>query len=264
MNLLTYTPRQVLTAAQRLRLLRGGQRLLSPACTQSRVLASYARDWLERQLPATGATHARLQSLGQALAADPGLQSRYRALLETLGCDPHTVAVDRPRLRAILPGAEQLAAAQPAFYAHRDTWYANPAAQINLWLPLGDYAATQTFWFWPEAFGCFVANDSARFDYADWQRQTGFQNPNPSPESVYPRAQDCPGQAEGFACQSGDLLLFAAAQLHQTRPNPGPQIRLSLDLRLVWPEDLGPERQAPDPDNQSRGSTLTDYRWLRA
>lgn len=200
----------------------------------------------------------RLAELRQSLPSDPQLQGHYLKLLTSLELDPEQIAIDFPRLRAIVPGAEHLPAAAAVYYAHRDTWYANPAGQINLWLPLRSYPAEQTFLFWPAAFGQAVPNDSAEFDYTAWKSQTGFQAQSQS-EGSYPQALTPPGPALDFACQQGEILLFAAAHLHQTRPNPGPQIRYSLDLRWVWPH-----AQAADPDNQSKGSTLSDYHYLQA
>ncbi len=200
---------------------------------------------------------ARLAVLRQDLQSDPILQGYYLNLMQSLGLAPAQMMIDFPRLRAIIPGAEALPAAAAVYYAHRDTWYANPAGQINLWLPLRSYPAEQTFWFWPAAFGQSVANDSAQFDYQAWKAQTGFQAQSAS-QGEYPRACQPPGQPLGFDCQQGEILLFAAAHLHQTRINPGPQMRYSLDLRWVCPDS-----QAPDPDNASRGSTLSDYGYFQ-
>ncbi|MGV3524857.1 MAG: hypothetical protein ACO1RX_11555 [Candidatus Sericytochromatia bacterium] len=211
------------------------------------------------------ALRTRLGHCREALQQDAVLRQAYAELLLELGLPPAKCRVDLPRLRGIVPGLEGLPAAAPVFYAHRDTWYANPPAQINLWLPLHDCPAAQTFVFWPEAFAQSIANDSAQFDYAKWSQTTGFQAQTHSAESIYPRALTRPpGPAVGFACKRGQPLLFAAAQLHATLPNPGPGLRFSLDLRCVYTPDQRAGLRALDPDNASHGSTLDTYDWLGA
>lgn len=218
---------------------------------------------LHRQLDADTLWEA-ITELRRQFQQDSALRQAYAELLTALGFDLQACAVDVPRLRAVIPGAEHNPAAQPAYFAHRDTWYANPAAQLNLWLPLADYPPQQTFVFWPELFKTPVENDSEAFDYHSWKQRVGFQAAQHQ-NALYPRALQAPEQpATGFACQAGQVLLFAAAHLHQTLPNPGPQIRYSLDLRLV---DLLWQQQgqaAPDPDNGAQGSTLREYTYLGA
>lgn len=249
-----------------------GEILLLPARTASLAVAERAWqclcDTLGTTYPASlheiwspGRLHQALAPLRRSLGDDAALRTAYADLLTVLGLELKRWRVDQPRLRAVIPGAERVPAAAPMFYPHRDTWYANPPGQINLWLPLADYPAAQTFVFWPDRFAAPVANDSERFDYASWKRQTGFQNPAAPADSAYPRALRLPAETPaGFACRRGELLLFAGAQLHATLPNPGPEVRFSLDLRLVCP-DAG---AAPNADNRSRGTTLADYVYLGA
>lgn len=208
--------------------------------------------------------HQAVTRVRRELPQNLELRHSYSRLLTDLGLDLSQWRIDQPRLRAVIPGAERVPAAAPMYYAHRDTWYANPAAQLNLWIPLGDYPAGQTFVFWPEVFTQQVLNDSEQLNYARWKLETGFQNPDPG-GGVYPKALNLPeSEPVGFACQKGDLLLFSGSQLHQTRPNPGPSIRYSLDLRLVCLTDHHTGLGAPDPDNRSQGSTLSEYLYLGA
>ncbi|PIQ28710.1 hypothetical protein COW36_11915 [bacterium (Candidatus Blackallbacteria) CG17_big_fil_post_rev_8_21_14_2_50_48_46] len=168
--------------------------------------------------------------------------------------------VDLPRLRAVAPQMHQIPAAAPAFSAHRDTWYANPAAQINLWIPLGNYAADQCFVFYPDYFEKPVANDSEFFDYQDWLEQVGWQGLQAPPETVYPQALQKPeGPQFGFACQAGQRLLFSGTHLHQPQPNQRDEIRFSLDLRMVSFAAQAAGSGAPQVDNASRGSTWPDF-----
>lgn len=209
--------------------------------------------------------HQAIGHVRRLLPQDAELRAAYLALFEELGLELAAWRIDQPRLRAVIPGAEQVPAAAPMYYAHRDTWYANPPAQINLWIPLADYPAVQNFVFWPECFDREVPNDSAGFDYVAWKQQTGFQNPHAPAGSAYPRALEPPPvPPTGFACRRGERLLFSAAQLHQTLANPGPQLRFSLDLRLVCLADAAAGLGAADGDNRSRGSTLADYAYLGA
>ncbi len=208
--------------------------------------------------------HQAISHVRREVTQDQLLHEAYAQLLKELGLDFSQWRIDQPRLRAVIPGAERLIAAAPMYYAHRDTWYANPAAQINLWLPLADYLANQTFVFWPSVFAELVKNDSEALNYTDWKQKIGFQNPSPR-DGVYPRALELPKSIPTeFACRRGELLFFSGSQLHQTRPNSGPAIRYSLDLRLVCLDDLITSKGAPDPDNHSQGSTLDDYVYLGA
>lgn len=218
--------------------------------------------WHQQLSPET--LHQRLTHLRQMLMDAPEIQAHYKEILRELAFDLAACRVDAPRLRGIAPELEKRPEAAAVFYAHRDTWYANPQSQINLWIPLFDYPREQTFSFWPACFDRAVANDSEQFNYRDWGEKVGFQNPSPPESSVYPQAPTPPETGEqGFACQRGQRLLFAAAQLHRTRPNPGPHMRYSLDLRIVHTEDEKQGRGAPNADNRSRGTTLPSYDYLQ-
>lgn len=262
-----------LDAALRQRLY-AGEILQLPASERSLRLVDDAKNLLQtligtvypeslHEIWSTNQLHQAISHVRRQLTQNEGLRQCYLALMQEMGLDLADWRIDMPRLRAVIPGAEQVAAAAPMFYAHRDTWYANPANQINLWIPLANYPARQTFVFWPEVFEQTVQNDSEQFDYAEWKQNTGFQNPAAPSSSAYPRALTLPQEPPvGFACQCGEPLLFAAAQLHQTLPNPGPEIRFSLDLRLVNLPDHQQGLGAKDPDNRATGSTLSDYNYL--
>lgn len=160
-----------------------------------------------------------------------------------------------PRLRAILPGSEQVEAAAPVFYAHRDTWYANPAGQINGWFALHPVSESETFHFYPSAFASSVDNDSHRFDYDNW---VGFGS-LATTTATYPRALSAPTTVQGFSLEPGQVLFFSAAHLHQTRPQTHSLIRYSVDFRLLHLGDEALGLAAPDLDNRSRGSTRNEF-----
>ena len=204
-----------------------------------------------------GVTRAR-----RALLADEAWASDAAAMLEALGLEPARLLVDAPRLRCVPSDGHRIAAAAPAYYAHRDTWYGNPRAQLNAWLALHDVEEARTFALYLAAHARAVENDSERFDLDDWERRVGFQNPAPGVDAVYPRAfaPETWGPALRFAARRGEVLLFAAAALHATCAHGAGRARFSVDFRVVDLAEHAAGLGAPDPDNRSRGSTLPSYR----
>jgi hypothetical protein len=202
---------------------------------------------------------APLTRLRERLSQPPWRQWS-RDFLSGLGIRVEEFAIDRFRLRGVAPGIHHLPAAAAAFYAHRDTWFANPQSQINLWMPLHDVDEQDSFGFYPQFFDQAVANDSDQFDYADFVRQGGFQNPQS--RLYHPRwLETNPPSDQPVQLQAGQLLLFAASHLHVTRPNVSSQIRFSVDVRLVHRQDHEHGRGAPNVDNRSRGCAVVDYTW---
>lgn len=200
-----------------------------------------------------------LTRLRQTLS-QPVWRGHARDFLAGLGLPLEEFAIDRFRLRSVSPGAHHQPEAAAVFYAHRDTWYANPQAQINLWMPLHDVSGQDSFQFFPEFFDRAVANDSETFDFDRFVAVGGFQNS--AARSAHPRwlvDQPVPGQP--VELKAGHCLLFAAAHLHGTLPNLSQQVRFSIDLRLVHKEDHACGRGAPNADNRSRGSSISGYDW---
>lgn len=189
----------------------------------------------------------------------PHTQNLQRHILkEQLG--ENTWQFDDLRLRAISPLSHQIPQAAPAFYAHRDTWYANPQCQINFWIPLFDYRAEQTFCFYPDYFEHPIANDSERFDYQEWSQHVGWQQKDSPQEATYPRALVAPHtKALGFAAQRGQCLIFSGHHLHQPLPNTTEQTRWSIDFRVVLSHDAHAQKGPSNIDNASQGSTLGDF-----
>lgn len=205
----------------------------------------------------------RFHTLRLSLYQDRRILGLLAQIVTELGHEmgwPERPRVDLPRLRAIVPQMHTLPAAADAFSAHRDTWYANPAAQINLWIPLGNYAAEQTFVFYPELFEVPVANNSVKFDYEDWRANVGWQRLHKPDSAVYPQALEHPSaEPLGFACEAGSRLLFSGTHLHQPLPNQSDQIRYSLDLRLLPFSDFQQNRGALQTDNGAKGSTWKEF-----
>lgn len=208
-----------------------------------------------------GADHfARLQQLRQELGL-AHWRAQCREFLQASGIRLEEFALDRLRLRGVTPGAEKIPAAAAAFYAHRDCWYANPQAQINLWMPLHDVDAECSFGFYPELFAVAVENDSAAFDYQDFVGHGGFQSTAKVPVHPHWTAPEQPEPTHAVELKQGNLLLFSAAHLHRSLPNRSGRTRFSVDLRLVHRQDHARGLGAPNCDNRCRGSALADYTW---
>lgn len=188
----------------------------------------------------------------EALYAQPDLHAQAAAVVAALGMR-EAARVDAPRLRVITAGAEREPAAAPVYVVHRDTWYGCDQAQVNWWIPIFDTPAEQVFVFYPDYFDQAVPNTSARFDYDTWMATIGWHGEAPLDAYPQPTVDVTGAPALRFDCRAGDILLFAAAQLHQTRPNPiADTSRLSVDLRTVI--DGVSELRAPNVDNASRGA----------
>lgn len=214
-----------------------------------------------------------LQRVDEARAAIRADATIHRLVAELFGATACAgMRFDAVRLRAVQHGAHVIPAAAPAYYVHRDTWYANSPAQWNWWLPVYDVEPAQGFAIFPEYFRRPVDNDSGEFDLADWEASGGFQARSPIGR-VFPRAKcaEFPAAvtpAEYFLNQdsisgsgpAGSVVIFAAAHLHGTLPNLSGRTRFSLEIRTVRDADLALGRRAPDPDNRSRGSTLASFR----
>ena len=271
-----FTPLPKLSDAGFRTALYGGAVFMAPAGSAAHAVATHVRAEVERQMPGAdlrtahltledATLRAHLAAARTACAQERSLRIALRALVEALGLDAGTYLFDTPRLRANLPHAHRKPEARAAYVAHRDTWYANPQSQVNLWL--APHACTEdvTFMFYPERFTVPVANDSAAFDYAVWRSTVGWQSGR---AGAYPAALPGAdlGAAVGFACGAADTLMFSAAQLHQSRGHDGPLLRLSLELRLVHVGDHARGLGAPNADNAARGDATTDYlplsRWL--
>jgi hypothetical protein len=252
---------------------------LAPSAA-SRGLATRAWDILEARLGSDARrAHlaldnetflARIREVRRDLGADDAWIDACRAVMHEAGVAPEESAVDVPRLRAVVPGSHRLRAAAPMYLAHRDTWYANPRAQINWWIPLHDIAPDEGFTIFLRALGVAVDNDSERFDYPKWRAEVGWQRPHAPADAAYPGAR---GELDGrdailVAGPRASVTVFAGAHLHRTNPIDGDLIRFSLDFRTVHLADHHAGRGAPCVDDRSRGSTLADFAlpstWLGA
>jgi hypothetical protein len=217
-----------------------------------------AQRQLQFSLPAQE-LYDRIGKVRKALVDSDPVQKLLFALIAAHGFELKANAIDPARLRAVADHGHDNPLAAPAYTAHRDTWYGNPQAQINWWMPLHDVTEGETFAFFPDYFARAVENNSQDFDYDRFMTKVGWQSTS-GVQSVYPSAQvfDRSGILP-FACQAGEIILFAASHLHQTEKNVSGATRLSVDFRTVHVDDQGQGLGAPNVDNRSTGSSLPDY-----
>jgi hypothetical protein len=176
--------------------------------------------------------------------------------------DPLIADLLRPRLMA--HEAHKNGLSPHSTYAHRDTWYANPQQQINVWIPLLDVNEGNSFSFFPDYFDRAIENSSNHFDYIKFKQKAGFQgNVEKIDLSLYPKPlDDIPKDslAKPFAAVAGSLVLFSPSHLHQTVLNESGSSRFSVDFRVVSVDDmLIKDSGAPNVDNDSQGNAAIDY-----
>ncbi len=209
----------------------------------------------------------RVGTVRRELFTAPDVHALLRAVIAAQDLDPSEVAIDPPRLRAILPHGEQNPRAKAVYYVHRDTWYGHPQELVTWWIPLDDLPEDETFVFYPELFARTVVNDSHVFDYDEWTKKgldlrIGWQDREAGVREQYPGVHaelPADARAEGFSCARGANLLFSGAQLHRTLPQDKARARFSADFRVVHLADHREGRGAPNVDDRSRGSALSDY-----
>jgi hypothetical protein len=258
------------------RALYDGRVFLLPATAESQRLVALARERLQEELgdDPRGA-HARFDDaelferigrVRRALYREPAARELLRAMASSVGFDARETAFDPARLRAILHGASSNPRAAPVYYPHRDTWYGHPMSVVTIWTALDDLSADETFVFHPERFRSPVANDSEVFDYdawvaRGWSLKIGWQDRDASLTARYPGVigDGERGEAAGFACKAGEVLLFSGAHFHRTLAQSRGRSRFSLDARLVHLRDQARGLGAPNVDGRSRGTALGDY-----
>ena len=257
-----------------------GRVFLSPGTRAARELAADAWAVIEDALQDAGgaataqfelgdeAFFGRIKELRRHFYCDPAWRRAMGRVAEARGFDMSRARFDPLRLRVVMDGGHRNPKAAPVYGAHRDTWYGHPPSLITWWIPIHDAPAAQTFVFYPDCFEQPVENDSETFDYADWIKdgpdlRIGWQDIEAGRTATFPALLHRPdmrlGPEHGFACSTGDELLFAGTHLHRTLPHDAGRTRYSFDFRLVDTSDLNAGRGAPTVDNRSRGSATVDY-----
>lgn len=242
-----------------------GELQTHPPSPASRALAESARDIVGREFseqPHDMPAEEFRQAVAQArtCVGEPSFQKLAVDLVRELDLPLQDLLLDQVRLRAVPPGLERVEEAAPVFFAHRDTWYGNPACQINAWIPLHRVDGSNSFRFYLDAFERPVKNDSKAFSSTRFKQRGGFGRVKGDQQSVYPRALEvAPGKTWDVELDGDHLLLFSAAHLHQTLPNRSGRVRFSLDFRFYRPGHLQKGLGAPDPDNESEGLMTDEY-----
>jgi hypothetical protein len=187
-------------------------------------------------------------------------------LLAEMGCDPIKTYFDVPRMRTSTSDWYLTTGIAYAWHPHRDTWYSAPGCQINWWIPIYDIVAENGMAFHPRYWTEAIANDSAKYNYQEWNKNFRFsatqylkEDPRPLPRATV--AMDVDAQIR-LICPAGGIILFSAAQMHSSVPNTSGVTRFSIDFRTVHLDDVQNFRGAPNIDSECTGTTMRDY--LRA
>ncbi len=271
--MLSSTPALVDPEMLRRNIFEGGILRVAPTC-ETLQLVEYVERLLQQEFEGLGdlrrlqfvlPTPVLLERLGRVrrrLVDETEAWFHLGTFPQFLHLSREPLAVDALRLRAVLHEGHVVDAAAPAYSAHRDTWFANPHAQINFWVPLHDVGEDETFVFFPDAFGRAVPNDSARFDYARWREEVGWQRTNRPADAIYPTVAGTPdlGPPMRFSASRGEVIVFSAAQLHQPVRQVTGRTRFSVDFRFVVLRDVEAGHGARNVDAACTGSALDDYR----
>ena len=206
------------------------------------------------------ALSALVLPLRDSLAHTNDFHTLLKALMSSAGFDAAEHAIDPLRLRSVMHNGHLSKGSEKAYSLHRDTWYGNPQAQINWWIPLQDVTPVETFAFYPEVFSTPIENSSHDFDYAQLVGKAGWQGTKGGTYANYPAAPEgLVTPAAGFAAKKGDIILFSAAQLHGTCRNDSGRTRWSLDFRSVHIGDHAAGKGANNVDNGSAPSAFDSY-----
>jgi ectoine hydroxylase-related dioxygenase (phytanoyl-CoA dioxygenase family) len=208
----------------------------------------------------------RVGRLRKAIYTEPSFHRAVIDVVRSVGFNPARLTFDPARLRVVAHRGFENPAAAPIYYAHRDTWYAHSQAEITWWIPVHAVGEEETFVFYPDWFGRPVPNNSEAFDYDAWTKhgpslRIGWQDANAGRSHLYPGQVGGfePGRTVAVAARAGEVVLFSGAHLHQTRHNTTGQTRFSIDFRTVDLADHAGGNAAPNADNRSTGSAMTDY-----
>lgn len=207
-----------------------------------------------------------LSSFKKELEENPIIKENIRKTLIHLGFSLEDFYIDYPRLRVSLPQKYYEESMLMAYSAHRDTWYANPQEQINVWIPLTNVSEDQSFTFFPDYFTNPISNSSGLFDYDEWIQKVGWQTTKKGGDAVYPQAKDIVIKSEGknFNAPKADCLLFSAHHLHKMALNKSDTIRFSIDFRLVHKQDKEEQAGPQKVDNKSQGDASVEYKYLES
>jgi hypothetical protein len=184
-------------------------------------------------------------------------------ILAELGCDPERTYFDVPRLRSSTSDGYLTTGIAYAFHPHRDTWYSAPPCQVNWWMPVYPGARDNVMAFHPLYWERGVKNSSELYNYAQWNATSRFsaaqhigRDTRVQPHALEPMEL---GSAVPVVTPVGGLIVFSAAQMHESIQNTSGRTRFSIDFRTVHLDDVEAGRGAPNVDSQCTGTTMGDY-----
>jgi hypothetical protein len=273
MAMAVYVDAAVSDDARRERTYGGAVHLTSPTPATS-AFAAFARELVHEAFAGHDPEHAQfdmpvaeyaavLAQLKPRFIHHPESKRHVQATLAERGCDLDATYFDVPRLRTSTSDGYLTTGIAYAWHPHRDTWYSAPMAQLNFWMPVFDLGADNAMAFHPEFFDRAVPNDSARYNYYEWNakhRATAASNldsdarPLPGPDTPIDL-----GSSSVFVTQVGGLIEFSGAQLHSSVPNTSGRTRFSIDFRTVQIDDLRAGRGAANVDSHCTGSSIRDF-----
>jgi hypothetical protein len=207
---------------------------------------------------------AVLSKLKPAFIHHPECKVLLPEIIRSIGGDPEQIHFDVPRLRSAYPENYLTSGIAYAFHPHRDTWYSAPFCQINWWLPIWEIEERNCLAFHP-AYDNPVENSSEIYNYYEWNaknRASASQHVKSDTREQPKLTQPIERREMRLLVPPGGLILFSAAQLHETVPNTSGVARYSIDFRTVHKGDAEARRGAANLDSRSTGTTMRDY--LRA
>lgn len=181
------------------------------------------------------------------------------------GVDLDKLYFDVPRLRSAYPSHFLSSGIAYAFHPHRDTWYSAPMCQLNWWLPIYPLEPDNAMGFYPRYFEEPVKNGSDTYNYYEWNeknRASAAQHVKSDTRQQPKPQQELEPVTVRYLPPPGGLIVFSAAQLHETVPNTTGVARYSIDFRTVHFDDVMARRGARNVDSRATGTTMRDY--LRA
>lgn len=185
------------------------------------------------------------------------------ALFADFGCDVEQTHYDLPRLRSSTSNGYLTTGIAYAWHPHRDTWYSAPPQQINWWTPVWPIRKDNTMAFHPAYFGRALENDSARYNYYEWNAK--FRGPQvakitKTDDRPLPRSkEEVVGDTLALVMPVGGMLMFSGDHLHSSVPNTSGVTRFSIDFRTVNAKDAAEKRGAPCVDIHCTGTSMRDF-----
>jgi hypothetical protein len=262
------------TDNERRELLYGGQLFVYSPRPSTLEFCHFARTMIEQSFgnlnPEYAQDHLAVEQYAEVLGElkpafihHPQSKVYIQAILADFGCDLSQTYFDVPRMRSSTSGGYLTGGMAYAWHPHRDTWYSAPDCQINWWIPIYDITKDNAMAFHPCYWARGVTNDSAAYDYEEWNTQHRFNavqyiknDPRPLPRATVPIELD---PQLRLLCPAGGVICFSAAQMHSSVLNTSGRTRFSIDFRTVHLADATEFRGAPNVDAACTGTTMNDY-----